>query len=183
MVVLEEEGRRRRTRKGTVEEVRLKSSSEPIYIAMAAAKKSGKQFFVFQPPLTTVVLRVAWHCDGCRVYEVSIDKEKDTVTVKGKMDANKMAKGLREKLRKPVDIIPEKKDQKEKKDNNGGDSNKKEKEEGGGKGTKGGDKTLKVDQFVIGSGCFHKDEFGHLVDPFHGPHFFSDENPNGCSVM
>lgn len=138
---------------------------------------------------------MAWHCDGCSkrihkaissykgVYEVSVDKEKDTVTVKGKMDANKMAKGLREKLRKPVDIIPEKKDQKEKKDNNGGDSNKKEKEEGGGKGTKGGDRTLKVDQFVIGSGCFHKDEFGHLVDPFHGPHFFSDENPNGCSVM
>jgi len=44
MVVLKEEGRRRTRRKETLEEVRLKSFSKPICIAMAVARKSAKQF-------------------------------------------------------------------------------------------------------------------------------------------
>lgn len=57
----------------------------------------------------------------------SIDKQKDTVTVKGTMDAKALAEVLKERLKRPVEIVPPKKEkEKEKndeKESNGGDNN------------------------------------------------------------
>ncbi|ESR37731.1 hypothetical protein CICLE_v10028824mg [Citrus x clementina] len=109
-----------------------------------------------EPPVTTAVLKLGLHCQGCiekilkivsktkGVMDKSIDKQKDTVTVKGTMDAKALAEVLKERLKRPVEIVPPKKEkekekEKEKndeKESNGGDNN--NSGNGGSKKKKGG---------------------------------------------
>ncbi|CAK9160780.1 unnamed protein product [Ilex paraguariensis] len=99
-----------------------------------------------ESPVSTVVLKIRLHCDGCThkikriiskidgVDSVSIDSEKDLVTVKGKMDMKDLIPYLKGKLKRSVEVIPPaKKDDGgggEKKEKDGGD--KKDKDGGGG---------------------------------------------------
>lgn len=72
------------------------------------------------------------------VEEVSMNLDKDLVTVKGTMDLKDLLPYLKDKLKRPVDIVPPKKD-----DGGGGGDKKekeKEKEAAGGGGGDGGDK-------------------------------------------
>ncbi|GAB2275152.1 hypothetical protein Dimus_009913 [Dionaea muscipula] len=111
-----------------------------------------------EPPVTTAVLKVAYHCHGCGqkihktvstykgVHTVSIDKENDVVRVTGTMDAKALAECLKEKLRRPVEVVPEKKEKdKEKEKKKGGEEEErgnqggKKKKEGGGGGGGGGE--------------------------------------------
>ncbi|KAA8516571.1 hypothetical protein F0562_016923 [Nyssa sinensis] len=97
-----------------------------------------------EPQVSTVVLKIQLHCDGCAkkikriiikidgVESVTVDEKKDLVTVKGTMDAKVLAPFLKEKLRRNVEVVPP-----AKKDDGGGE--KKEKEGGGEKKEKGGD--------------------------------------------
>lgn len=76
----------------------------------------------------------------------SIDKQKDTVTVKGTMDAKALAEVLKERLKRPVEIVPPKKEKEknDEKESNGGDNNNNsgnggsKKKKGGGGGGGGG---------------------------------------------
>lgn len=84
---------------------------------------------------------------------MTIDPQKDLITVKGTMDAKELPNYLKEKLKRSVEVVPpaggkkdEKKDGKkeekkdEKKDKDGGGGEKKDKDGGDGKGKeKGGD--------------------------------------------
>ncbi|KAK6147051.1 hypothetical protein DH2020_017963 [Rehmannia glutinosa] len=91
-----------------------------------------------EPAVSTVVMKISLHCDGCAhkikrvvkkidgVNSVTTDFQKDLVTVTGTMDVKELTAYLKEKLKRGVDIIPPKKD------DGGGD--KKEKEGGGGGG-------------------------------------------------
>uniref|UniRef100_A0A5B6ZYN0 HMA domain-containing protein n=1 Tax=Davidia involucrata TaxID=16924 RepID=A0A5B6ZYN0_DAVIN len=107
-----------------------------------------------EPPVSTVVLKIRLHCDGCMhkikriiskykgVESVTVDGQKDLVTVMGKMNVNELIPYLKEKLKRSVDIVPPKKDdgggEKKEKEAAAGGGEKKEKEAGGDK-KEGGD--------------------------------------------
>ncbi|CAK9182614.1 unnamed protein product, partial [Ilex paraguariensis] len=118
-----------------------------------------------EPPVSTVVLKIQLHCDGCThkikriiskvdgVDSVTVDPAKDLVTVKGTMDVKDLTPYLKEKLKRSIEVVPPKKEgggEKkggggDKKEGAGGGGDKKEKEGGGGgekkedgEGSKGG---------------------------------------------
>ncbi|KAJ0948763.1 putative heavy metal-associated domain, HMA, heavy metal-associated domain superfamily [Helianthus annuus] len=163
-------------------------------------------------PVTTGVLKVPLHCQGCirRIYklvtktkgfmDMSFDKNKDLVTVKGAIDMKLLAEALQEKLKRGVEVVPSKKD---------GDGEKKGKSAGGGndgegKGSGGGEKKGKNKGGGDGNGgdggkpdIYRMENYGGpMVYPYpqyaygpgfveyvHAPQLFSDENPNACVVM
>ncbi|KAA8518719.1 hypothetical protein F0562_016507 [Nyssa sinensis] len=100
-----------------------------------------------EPPVSTVVLKIWLHCEGCThkikriiskykgVQTVTIDGPKELVTVKGTMNVAELTAYLKEKLRRKVEIVPAKKEEAagggEKKDKEGG-GDKKEAAGGGG---------------------------------------------------
>ncbi|KAF8039937.1 hypothetical protein BT93_B2224 [Corymbia citriodora subsp. variegata] len=161
-----------------------------------------------EPPVTTVVLKFGClHCEGCiqkirklitktkGVLDVAFDREKDTATVRGAMDAKVLAENLREQMKRAVEIVPPKKDK-----DGGGEA--KDKEGGGGGKNKnvGGGKVAAAAEMmgcwerVEGqrveyqgpSGCGYGYGYGGVYwEPMHlqAPQLFSDENPNACSVM
>ncbi|KAF7823350.1 heavy metal-associated isoprenylated plant protein 3 [Senna tora] len=164
-----------------------------------------------EPPVTTAVLKVALHCQGCierirktvsktkGVHDMSLDKEKDTVTVKGTMDVKALVETLMERLKRKVEVVPPKKD----KDKEGGEG--KEGSNGGGKKKKGsgggndkaeeGDEKGKIlmeqnkmeivapayGSYGYGNGYYYGTVY--YMEHLHAPQMFSDENPNACSVM
>lgn len=130
---------------------------------------------------------------------MTIDKEKDLVTVKGKMDAKALVQSLSEKMKRPVEIVPPKKDKENSVGKEGGN------EGGGGKKKGGGDGAVEVIEGnrleyigfpgdppvpvpVFGPGY----AYPHVPEPAYGypffgnphpPQVFSDDNPNACSIM
>ncbi|XP_061359442.1 heavy metal-associated isoprenylated plant protein 3-like [Gastrolobium bilobum] len=159
--------------------------------------------------VSSVVLKMALHCQGCvekirkivlktkGVHEMTIDKEKDTVTVKGTMDVKSLMENLMEKLKRKVEVVPPKKDkegaggEKKKKGGGGGGDNNEKNEEEGGKIEQGRMEYLApAIGFGYGYGNFggynygqvHPEQF-HFQFNAHPPQMFSDENPNACSVM
>ncbi|KAM5584239.1 heavy metal-associated isoprenylated plant protein 3 [Rosa sericea] len=170
-----------------------------------------------EPPVTTAVLKLNLHCEGCiqkihktvtktrGFHDMSIDKEKDLVTVKGAMDMKAVAESLKARLKRNVEIVPPKKDNKKDKEkgeggggDNGGGGKKKNKEEGGEGGNAGGGGGEKLDKmdFPVGQPGFGQVPpygvvYGYDYPPPpmiymgnpHAPQIFSDENPNACSIM
>ncbi|RVW23304.1 Heavy metal-associated isoprenylated plant protein 6 [Vitis vinifera] len=75
-----------------------------------------------ETPVSTVVLKIRLHCDGCihkikkiiskskGVKTVTVDSQKDLVTVTGPMDVKELIPYLKEKLRRTVEIVSPKKD-------------------------------------------------------------------------
>ena len=115
---------------------------------------------------------------------MSIDKEKNLLTVKGTMDMKALAELLKEKLKKPVEIVPPKKEGGEKKEKGGGGGGEKKEKGGGGDG--GGQAEENVVYYaqygypapeMFGYGV------GYPIGQLHAPQMFSDENPNACSIM
>ncbi|KAL7085713.1 hypothetical protein ACP275_14G295700 [Erythranthe tilingii] len=78
-------------------------------------KKSKKK----EPPVTTAVLKLHLHCDGCikKMYKIvtktkgytdmKIDMQNGLVTVIGDMDMKALAETLQKKMRKNVEIVQE----------------------------------------------------------------------------
>ncbi|GAU47225.1 hypothetical protein TSUD_107610 [Trifolium subterraneum] len=111
------------------------------------------------------------------VNHVTIDKEKEIVTVKGTMDAKVLVEKLKKRFKRKVEVVQPKKDKDkdkenekegnkgEKSENDGGKKNNNQKGEGGNKKGDGnsGDNNAKMEM--------------------QAPQMFSDENPNACSVM
>ncbi|CAB4282720.1 unnamed protein product [Prunus armeniaca] len=135
-------------------------------------------------PVTTAVLKLNLHCQGCigkiqktvsktkGFHDMSIDRQKDLVTVKGSMDMKELAETLKEKLKRPVDIVPPKKEkekEKEKGENNGGgggggDKKKKEEEGGNGGGKMEGHKM----EYPVGLPGFGQVPYGMVYGPGFG---------------
>ncbi|KAJ9699280.1 hypothetical protein PVL29_008062 [Vitis rotundifolia] len=75
-----------------------------------------------EPQVTTAVLKIDLHCAGCidkiqrtvsktkGVESKSIDKQKNLVTVTGTMDVKALVDSLKDRLKRPVEIVPPKKD-------------------------------------------------------------------------
>ncbi|CAL9756980.1 unnamed protein product [Musa acuminata subsp. burmannicoides] len=182
--------------------------------------------------VSTAVLKIRLHCDGCirrikrniykikGVEEVTVDAAKDLVTVKGTMDVKSLVTVLKERLKRGVEILPAKKDEggggevkKEKAAGGGGEKKEKAGDGGEEKKEKGGDsKGEKKEKGGDGSGDKEEKKevgkkettttvveankmdyygppfggyggYGYRVELIHPPQFFSDENPNACSIM
>nr|KYP68575.1 hypothetical protein KK1_022207 [Cajanus cajan] len=121
--------------------------------------------------VTTTVLKVAMHCQGCKdricrivyktkgVQEMNVDEEKETVTVKGTVDIKALAGNLTEKLRREVVVVPPKKGKDGEKEGGENEGSGKKKNKGG---SGGGDKNENVE--VEGEKIYNRIE--HLVPPF-----------------
>ncbi|EHA8590976.1 putative Heavy metal-associated isoprenylated plant protein 3 [Cocos nucifera] len=113
------------------------------------------------------------------------------------MDAEKLPKVLEQKLNQEVELVPLKKDDGGEKKDKGGEKKDKggdKKDEGGDKKDEDGKKETVAGDGVGGGG---KDDGGkaeanpteyyggytYRIEMVHAPQLFSDENPNGCSVM
>ncbi|KAL2339281.1 hypothetical protein Fmac_013727 [Flemingia macrophylla] len=136
------------------------------------------------PPVVTVVLKVRMHCDACAqrtqrrirkikgVESVETDLANDQVIVKGVIDPAKLVDQVYKKTKKQASIVKnEEKKEEEKKEEEKKDE-KKEGEEN--KGEEDNKTEIK------------RSEYGPLknyIDYAYAPQFFSDENPEACSVM
>lgn len=124
----------------------------------------------------------------------------------GSMDMKALAETLQEKLKRPVQIVPPKKEKDAGGDNDAGAGKKKG---GGGDGGKKGDgdggnmaadEMLIMDQYLGQPGFGYRYGYGYgapmpgpgfgygyppgyLGEHVHAPQMFSDENPNACSIM
>ncbi|XP_073145307.1 heavy metal-associated isoprenylated plant protein 3-like [Henckelia pumila] len=124
----------------------------------ADQEKKGDDKKPKEAAVSTVVMKIKLHCDGCAhkikrlikkniygVDSVSTDLEKDLVTVNGTMNVKELVSIVKEKLNRAVEIVPAKKDgggggdkkaasedKKGKEPTASGDKNDKEKEGGGG---------------------------------------------------
>ncbi|KAK1409774.1 hypothetical protein QVD17_36303 [Tagetes erecta] len=109
-----------------------------------------------EPQSTTVVMKIRLHCDGCihkikrviskvdGVESVTADAGKDLVTVKGTMNVKELIPHLKEKLKRSVDIVPAKKEEKDADTKEDKKDDKKEKGDGGAAAGGGEDKTAAV---------------------------------------
>ena len=119
--------------------------------------------------------------------DVTIHKEKDEVTVKGTMDLNALPEYLTQKLKRSVTIVAPKKA------DGGGEKDKKKVESGGEKEKKKEESPIKevskMEHHAPSSdigGSFHpypQTVYAYHHEPLDAPQYFSDENPNACSVM
>ncbi|KAH7864465.1 hypothetical protein Vadar_029863 [Vaccinium darrowii] len=149
-------------------------------------------------PVTTAVMKLNLHCQGCiqklrkavaktkGFHDMSVDEEKNLITVKGAIDMKALAESLKVKLKKPVEIVPPKKEKEKDKDKNGGGSENKEKGGGGGGGWEKGDQNMDIQYARYGypnPECVNGYGWVYPEAQFHAPQMFSDENPNACSIM
>lgn len=145
---------------------------------------------------------IFWLGGGAGVHHMEIDKEKETVTVKGTMDAKALAGNLTEKLRRKVEVVPPKKEKEKEKESekdgaDKGDNAKKKKQKGGGDGGggenkkdhedgKGNVEQSKMEVSAPANGYGYGDGYNYgpvYMGQLHAPQMFSDENPNACSIM
>lgn len=144
-----------------------------------------------EPAVSTVVLKIHLDCDGCvkritrsirkikGVQQVTVDAQKDLVSVKGTMDAKALPEVLKEKLKRSVEVAPPKKDDGGEKKEKGGD--KKEKGDGGGGGK---DDAAKAAAAAAANRMDYYAVYPYGFEMAHAPQLFSDENPNAfCSIM
>ncbi|XP_030526728.1 heavy metal-associated isoprenylated plant protein 3-like isoform X2 [Rhodamnia argentea] len=170
-----------------------------------------------EPPVTTVVLKLDLHCSGCidKIYKIvskakgvqsiDFDKDKDLVMVTGAVDAKALVESLKEKIKRPVEVVQPKKDKEE----GGGGGGKKNKKGGGNGGKEGGDDAAAgyggdhdgAEESYGGAGEYFGGNimehnrvppgymynygfmYGNPGNPLHAPQMFSDENPNACRIM
>ncbi|KAJ6750160.1 hypothetical protein OIU85_000764 [Salix viminalis] len=108
-------------------------------------KKPEKQKEAEKPPQeSTAVLKIRLHCEGCiskikkiiskikGVGSVTVDAAKDLVTVKGTMDVKDLAPYLKEKLKRGVEVVSPKKEEKKEAPAAGGGEKKEAPAAGGG---------------------------------------------------
>ncbi|XP_017698238.2 heavy metal-associated isoprenylated plant protein 3 isoform X2 [Phoenix dactylifera] len=167
--------------------------------AEKVSKKSDDKKKSQEPVVSTVVLKTHLHCDGCvdritkkirklkGVQQVTADAQKDLVTVKGTMDAKALPEVLKQKLKQAVEVASPKKDDDGKKKDKGGDKKdkggEKETASGGGGGGGGGGKDDGGKAEANRMDYYYTAGYPYGIEMGHAPQLFSDENPNGCSVM
>ncbi|KAG4385864.1 hypothetical protein AAZX31_12G166900 [Glycine max] len=184
-------------------------------------KNNDKKSKDKEAPVTTAVLKVTalCPCQGCSdrvrravlktkgVKDVGIDREKGMVMVKGTMDVTALAKKLKEKFKRNVEVVPPKKEKekgKEKESDEKGENGSAKKKKkgdnghGGGKGNtdkdneSGGDNCQgKMDQNIVsymvpayGYGYGYGEYSNNYMGQYHPvSQMFSDENPYACHIM
>ncbi|XP_059315949.1 heavy metal-associated isoprenylated plant protein 8-like [Lycium ferocissimum] len=162
--------------------------ADPLKVAERLRKKSGKHVELIspippkkkeeekkekkqEPKVIEVILKLYLHCEGCAkdvkqcihkmpgVQTVNPEMKNNIVKVKGSMDPQKLVEFISKKagrhaeIVKSINKIDKEKDEKPATDNKNASDNKK--------------------------GCTCQHDYLQLV---YAPQFFSDENPNSCSI-
>ncbi|XVF28062.1 hypothetical protein REPUB_Repub14bG0163300 [Reevesia pubescens] len=138
------------------------------------------------PAVITVVLKVHMHCEACAhvlqkrirkiqgVESVETDVGNDQVIVKGVVDPTKLVDYVYKRTKKQASIVKdEEKKEEEKKEEKKEDKKEGEEEEG-----KGDEDKKSTD--IKRSEYYPSKYYSEIAYP---PQFFSDENPNACSLM
>ncbi|CAI0374303.1 unnamed protein product [Linum tenue] len=151
------------------------------------------------PPVITVVLKIRMHCEACAqglqkrirkisgVESVETDMGNGTVTVKGVVEAGKLAEDVYKKTRKQVSIVIKEEEKKEAEEKKEEKEEEKKKEEEEKKTTEGeqqqegeeGKSEIKRSEYWPSTSRNYSMEY-YSYPP---PQIFSDENPNACSLM
>ncbi|CAI0374305.1 unnamed protein product [Linum tenue] len=130
------------------------------------------------PPVITVVLKIRMHCEACAqglqkrirkisgVESVETDMGNGTVTVKGVVEAGKLAEDVYKKTRKQVSIVIKEEEKKEAEEKKEEKEEEKKKEEEEKKTTEATSRNYSMEYYS-----------------YPPPQIFSDENPNACSLM
>ncbi|KAL6520462.1 hypothetical protein OROHE_017050 [Orobanche hederae] len=142
------------------------------------------------PAIITVVLKIRMHCEACAqalqkrigkikgVESVTADVNNDQVTVKGVVDPDKLVNDIHKKTGKQASIVKDEEKKKEEKKKKKVDDKKEEKQEENKQVEEEDDeKTDIIKRFEYLPPKYY------YMDYAYAPHFFSDENPNACSVM
>ncbi|XP_038710476.1 heavy metal-associated isoprenylated plant protein 7-like isoform X2 [Tripterygium wilfordii] len=151
-----------------------------------------------EPPTPiTVVLNVRMHCEACAqalrkrirkikgVESVETDLANAKVTVKGIVDPTKLVDDVYKKTRKQVSIVlPEEKKEQDKKE----DEEKKKEEENQEKKKEekeddDDDESKKNGDMMKRNDYWPSKYYMEYANSGYPPQFFSDENPNACSIM
>ncbi|KAM0909268.1 hypothetical protein ACQ4PT_014916 [Festuca glaucescens] len=151
------------------------------------------------PVIVTVVLKigsVGLHCDGCMhkirsklfkikgVEQVRMDFPKNQVTVIGTMDAKCLPEKLREKLKRPVEVVPAGKDKdkdgKQQQQGEGGnkDGGKQQGDCKDGKQSKEAAEKAMAAELALWKTAYCDSQALQATQ-----FLLSDENPNACAVM
>ncbi|CAJ1941519.1 unnamed protein product [Sphenostylis stenocarpa] len=150
-------------------------------------KEAPKEEKKDEPPsVVTVVLKIRMHCEACAqgiqkrirkikgVESVETDLANDQVIVKGVIDPAKLVDHVYKRTKKQASIVKDE----EKKEEEKKEEEKKEEKKEGGEEHKGEEEDNKTE--------IKRSEFWpakNYIDYAYDPQFFSDENPNACSVM
>ncbi|KAG4199902.1 hypothetical protein ERO13_A05G176201v2 [Gossypium hirsutum] len=175
---------------------------DPITVCERLRKKSGrkekkeenkelKEEKKEEPPAAiTVVLKVHMHCEACAqvlrkrirkipgVETVDTDVRNHQVIVKGVVDPANLVDYVYKRTRKQVSIVKDEENKEEAKkeaEKKQDDGEKKEEDQGKGDG----DDDKKMDD-IKRSEYYSSKYYSEFAYP---PQFFSDENPNACSLM
>lgn len=216
----EKENTKSKDESGDAKEDKKKHKEKPKDKNSNEKNKKDDEKNAKQIPVASAMLKVPLHCEGCiqKIFrivsktkgyeEMKLDKPNDVVMVKGAMDMKALAETLKKHLKRDVQILQPKKDEKkeekkekekEKKGKGSGEGNAAGSDGAGGEGavqdvreTMEGSR-MQVQQFNYGYGYpspyMHAPSYaGGVVDPYyqfsyHAPQIFSDENPNACSIM
>ncbi|KAJ0970821.1 hypothetical protein J5N97_018780 [Dioscorea zingiberensis] len=146
----------------------------------------------------TTVVKVHMHCENCEhdlkwkllklkgVHTVKINREAETCTVTGTVEEKKLIEYIRRKIKKHGEIVPQKPKEEEKKKTEEKGSKEKEEEKKKTEDKGGAKEEIKKVENIVEK----KEEVKvtEVVVPYfihctHAPQWFSDEDPNACSVM
>ncbi|KAL6567559.1 hypothetical protein OROGR_001227 [Orobanche gracilis] len=139
------------------------------------------------PAVITIVLKVPMHCEACAqalqkrigkikgVESVTTDVNNDQVTVKGIVDPDKLVNDIRKKTGKQASIVKD--EEKKKEEKKKVDDKKEEKQEENEQVEEDDAKTDIIKRFEYLPPKYYYTDYAYA------PQFFSDENPNACSVM
>ncbi|KAK8546731.1 hypothetical protein V6N13_093776 [Hibiscus sabdariffa] len=136
------------------------------------------------PAVITVVLKIGMHCEACAqvlrkrirkikgIESVETDVGNDHVIVKGTVDPTKLVEHVYKRTGKQATIVKgEENKEEEKKEEKKEEETKKQEDE-----KKGDENEIKPSEY------FPSKYYSELEYPI-PPQFFSDENPNACSLM
>ncbi|KAK7363857.1 hypothetical protein VNO77_06016 [Canavalia gladiata] len=140
------------------------------------------------PPVVTHVLKVRMHCEACAqviqkrirkiqgVDSVETDLANDQVIVKGVIDPAKLVHHVYKRTKKQASIVKEEeKKEEEKKEEEKKEEKEEEKKEGEeNKGEEDNKTDIKRSEYWPSK---------NYIDYAYAPQFFSDENPNACTLM
>ncbi|KAL6546864.1 Heavy metal-associated isoprenylated plant protein 7 [Orobanche minor] len=141
------------------------------------------------PAVITVVLKIRMHCEACAqalqkrigkikgVESVTADVNNDQVTVKGVVDPDKLVNDIHNKTGKQASIVKDEEKKKEEKKKKVDDKKEEKQEENKQVEEEDDEKTDIIKRFEYLPPKYYYTDYAYA------PQFFSDENPNACSVM
>ncbi|XP_023003376.1 heavy metal-associated isoprenylated plant protein 7-like isoform X1 [Cucurbita maxima] len=142
------------------------------------------------PPVVTVVLQVQMHCEACAqglrkrirkikgVESVETELSNNRVIVKGVMDATTLVNEVSKRTRKPASIVVKEEEKKEEEKKEEEKPATEEKPEEKKETQEEDDKKFDIKRFEHWP-TKHYTEYAY----YYPERIFSDENPNGCSIM